>query len=164
MLETAEDNAANRAAMAEMLAKAYLPNEAALQPTENATATVDGQTYTWKSVHLEGDQVDFHRVFGGETRNAVAYAVSTFDSPREVKNATLIFGSDDGATVWLNGKQVWTIARIRGVGLEDDVVEGLTLRAGRNVLVVKVGQGTGGWGFGARFENPHGKTFHIAVR
>ena len=162
MLETAEDSASSRAVIAQLLAKAYLPNEGLLQPTENATVIVDGQTYTWQSVHLDGDQVDFQKEFGGAINNAVAYAVATFDSPHEVKNAVLIFGSDDGATVWLNGTQIWTVARIRGVVLDDDVVEGLTLKPGRNVLVVKVGQGTGGWGFGARFESTHGKTVHIA--
>jgi hypothetical protein len=39
---------------------------------------------------------------------------------------------------------------------DDDVVPGLTLEQGRNVLVAKVGQGVGGRGVSARFEKPGG--------
>jgi hypothetical protein len=48
-------------------------------------------------------------------------------------------GSDDGARVWLNGKLISTVAKLRGVSIDEDIIEGSTLKQGRNVLVIKVG-------------------------
>ena len=84
--------------------------------------------------------------------------------PRETKNATLLFGSDDAAKVWLNGEVVHTVTRVRGVSLDEDEIRGLTLKPGRNVLVVKVAQGVGGWGLSARFELPDGSVLRTAAR
>jgi hypothetical protein len=151
-LGSAANDAENRKTMSAILAKPFLSDEAALQPSAGQSADVAGMTLAWRPVHLDGDEIDFHKVFGGNTSNAVAYAVAVISSPREVRNATLYFASDDGATVWLNGKKVWTVDRIRGVNLDEDAVSGLTLKPGRNVLVVKVGQGVGGWGMAARVE------------
>jgi hypothetical protein len=146
-LRTATDNAATQRQLQQILDHAFLPNEANLDP-------VAGET--WRKVTLNEDALDFHRVFGRETQNAAAYAVAVFTVPQEVRNATFFFGSDDGARVWLNGKQVWNVNRVRGVNLDEDSVPGLELKAGRNVLVVKVAQGIGGWGLAARFEAADG--------
>jgi hypothetical protein len=155
-LRTPEDNAPNRAQMAAMLRNPFLPNEAALDPAEGAAATVGGKSFRWQRARPSGDALDFHQAFGKETQNAVAYAVATVDVPHEMKGVTLLLGSDDAARVWLNGKEVWTVDHVRGVNPDEDVVTGLTLHAGRNVLVVKVAQGVGGWGLAARFEKAGG--------
>ncbi|HLK58955.1 MAG TPA: glycoside hydrolase family 2 TIM barrel-domain containing protein, partial [Chthonomonadaceae bacterium] len=141
-LTTAADDAPNRAVMAQILNKPWITDEADLRPTEKSEATVEGKPYLWTLVHT--DPLDFHRIFGGMHENAVAYAVAYVDSLREVNSATLLLGSDDGATVWLNGKKIWTVARIRGVTQDNDLIPNLTLHEGRNILVVKVGQGVGG--------------------
>ncbi len=151
-LRTPEDHAANRAAMKALLDRAYLPDEATVDPREGAQVTVGGKSYTWRRVRLDGDALDFHALFGGETRNAVAFAVAEVPAERAVRNATLLLGSDDGARVWLNGRPVHSADRIRGVNVDEDEVPGVSLRPGRNLLVVKVGQGMGGWGLAARFE------------
>lgn len=105
-----------------------------------------------RSAAATDNALDFQRLFGAETRNQVAYAVAEFELAEEHHNVALLLGSDDGARVWLNGREVWTIDAIRSVNSDEDLIEGLTLKAGRNVLVVKVGQGVGGWGLTARFE------------
>ena len=156
-LTSGQDSPNARAIFDKVLAQAFVPNEGSLAPTDGAAGgTAGGSEVKWKRVQATGDQLDFQRAFGGETNNAVAYAVAYFDSPTEVRNATLHFGSDDAARVWLNGRQVWTVNRVRGVNLDEDEVPGLTLKAGRNVLVVKVAQGVGGWGVAARFEKADG--------
>jgi hypothetical protein len=58
--------------------------------------------------------------------------------------------------VWLNGRPLWTINSTRGVNLDQDEVPNISLKAGRNVLVVKVVQGVGGWGTAARFVHADG--------
>lgn len=156
-LRTAADSPDNRAVLDKILQRPYLPREPELSPSAGAAAEYDGKRLEWKRVSAAGGSVDFHQVFGRQTQNAVSYAVAVFTAPKELNDVTLLFGSDDGARVWLNGKQVWSINHVRGVGLDDDAVPGLTLKEGRNVLVVKVAQGVGGWGAAARFEGPDGK-------
>lgn len=155
-LRTPQDTPENRAVIAGMLKRPFLPDEPTLHPEAGAVVTVEGKRLQWKAIRLEGDGLDFHKEFGLQANNSVAYAVAVIDSPREQPNVTLLFGSDDGAAVWLNGERVWTVDRVRGVNVDEDEVPRLTLKAGRNALVVKVAQGVGGWGLTARFEGAEG--------
>jgi len=156
-LRTAVDNAENQAQLQRLLQETLVAGEAALDPSEGQEVNVSSTVRRWRRVQTPGDALDFHQAFGRETQSAVAYAVATVNSPREMKNVTLLFGSDDAAKVWLNGKEVWSVNRVRGVNPDDDIVSGLTLKEGRNVLVVKVAQGVGGWGVNARFEAADGR-------
>lgn len=156
-ISTSRDEADARATMDTLLARPWLPAEEALDPKADVSVTVDSKAFTWRSITIPDNQIDFHAVFGGQSSNAVAYAVAAFDSPRAVQNATLLFGSDDGAVVWLNGKRIHSISKIRGVNPDEDVVPNISLKAGRNLLVVKVGQGVGGWGLCVRVQLPNGK-------
>jgi hypothetical protein len=153
-IPSAQDSAANRAAMADLLAKTALPNEALLAPAEGQKVEFAGKTLAWRRVRLGAlaDEVDLNKVFGGENANAGAYAVAYLDSPKEVNDATLLLGTDDGVVVYLNGERVWSVDRIRGVAADEDTVKNVRLKKGRNVLLVKVGQGVGGWGLTARVE------------
>ncbi|HTE17421.1 MAG TPA: glycoside hydrolase family 2 TIM barrel-domain containing protein, partial [Armatimonadota bacterium] len=163
-LRTAEDNPRNQAVLQRMLEQPFVQDEATLAPTEGATTTAGGQPVTWKRLRAAGDSLDFIQAFARQVDNSVVYAVAYVDSPRELKNVTLLFGSDDAARVWLNGAPVWTTAHVRGVNLDGDIVQGLTLKRGRNVLVVKVAQGVGGWGLAARFEKADGSFVAVEPR
>jgi hypothetical protein len=87
--------------------------------------------------------------------NVVAFALIHARSPME-RDATLLLGSDDGVEAWLNGASVHRLNRGRGVKLDEDRVE-ITLRAGWNRLLIKVYQGNGGWGLGARIADRSGQ-------
>ena len=156
-MQNADNSAGNITAIQSILDAEYTPHEAALQGVEGASEAPGSGQPVWKKVHIDGDVLDFQKVFGGQTDNAAVYATATFDSPREVRNVLLLFGSDDGANVWLNGQRVHTVAKIRGVSAGDETIANLTLKAGRNVLVVKVAQAIGGWGLSASFELPDEK-------
>ncbi len=80
--------------------------------------------------------------------NVVAFALTHVRSPED-RDATLLLGSDDGLEVWLNGILIHRLNRGRGVKLDEDRVE-IRLRPGWNRLLIKVYQGKGGWGLGAR--------------
>jgi lysophospholipase L1-like esterase len=85
----------------------------------------------------------------GPAENCVAYAVTVLESPAP-QTAELRIGSDDGCAVWLNGEQVHENLEVaRGCTLDQDRVP-VRLRAGRNHLLVKIGQYGGGWGFCVR--------------
>jgi len=77
--------------------------------------------------------------------NAANYMVRSFVSPNERK-ATFFFGSDDGIRVWLNRKEIHKLKIGRGVSRDNDRVE-VTLKEGRNTLLLKVNNGYGNTGF-----------------
>lgn len=157
-MKSAEDTPANRAIMDQIMAKEYVRFEAQLHPDENSPAAIGRTMLHWKAATASDGNLNFIKIFGDQPEksleNAVVYAVAYLDSKMDLHNVTLLMGSDDGARVWLNGKLISTVSKLRGVTIDEDVIEGLTLKAGRNVLVVKVGQGTGGWGLTARIETP----------
>lgn len=158
------DGPENRAVMNTVLVKEFLENEAAMKPTDNLlVVTPDDNQRAWHLFRAPSDVLDLHDVFDTKTDNAVAYAVAYIDAPTEMKNVTLRFGSDDAALVWLNGREIHRVNRVRGVSPDEDAVKNLTLIAGQNVLIVKIAQGIGGWGLIARFEKSDGTILRPSV-
>jgi len=84
-----------------------------------------------------------------------AYAVAHLDSPEE-RDAILLVGSDDSCRVWLNDRRVHEFSGSRGVKWAEDRVP-IRLTKGRNVLKLKVVQGSGDWGFIVGVMLPDGK-------
>lgn len=99
--------------------------------------------------------MDFDDVFGGRVYEAVAYAAAYLESPEEL-SASLALGSDDGAAVWLNGVEVFRKQIGRPYSSRQDRIP-VTLKKGRNELLVKVSQGGGDWGLCVHVETPDGK-------
>lgn len=132
----------------------------------NAAAKYEGKddkTVGWKRVvrtlHPHDDLsteffVNFTDVFGGRVYDTVAYVVTFIESPREM-DAVLRVGSDDGVVVWLNGEEVHRNIVGRAYQPKQDEAP-LPLKAGRNVLVLRIDQGGGDWGFGAHIETAAG--------
>jgi alpha-galactosidase len=77
---------------------------------------------------------------------AVAYAYTEIDSVH-AREAVMSCGSDDGIRVWLNGQVVHSNDIGRGYAPTADSAV-LRLKAGKNRILVKITQHTGGWGFG----------------
>ena len=105
----------------------------------------DGTKAQWFEYTSPNDMVDFSLAFEGEFINVVAYAYTTIKSETAGK-AVLALGSDDGVRVWLNGEFVHDHLIGRGVSRDEDLVT-VTLKEGDNPLLIKVEQGSGGWGF-----------------
>lgn len=147
-----------QAQMARVIDTVYLPDEAKYQARENASFNLNGKTVTWRKIH--GSAFDFKDLYSADgtpmvnLKNVVVYAIATIDSPKTQKKI-IHFRSDDGAIVWLNGTQVFKTTVIRGVKPEDIIP--ITLRPGKNTLLVKVGQGDGGWGMMVHFEDAKGE-------
>jgi len=77
--------------------------------------------------------------------HSVAYAYAVIDAPEEM-GTFLLLGSDDGAAVWHNEKQIFYRFVRRGAAPADDVVP-VTLQKGENRFLVKVENGGSDWGF-----------------
>jgi len=68
----------------------------------------------------------------------------------------MLVGSDDGAKVYLNGKEVLKVAAVRELIEDQDTVSDITLNAGVNVLVFKVVNETSIWQGCIRFTDARG--------
>ena len=79
----------------------------------------------------------------GDIDNHVAYGLISIESPREQQTRVLV-GSDDAVKVWLNGELVHEEHVYRGA---DDYQSSspVTLKQGRNLLLVAVYEHGGGW-------------------
>jgi len=87
-----------------------------------------------------------------------AFGLATIES-RRARTATIVLGSDDGVTVWVNGQQVHQNLVDRGWGPEQDRFE-VALPAGRSELMVRVDQSAGDWQFNVKVtDEPTGPLF-----
>ncbi|HMQ16576.1 MAG TPA: hypothetical protein PKC49_11435, partial [Phycisphaerae bacterium] len=88
-------------------------------------------------------QFDLTLIDGGSNR--CIYAGAIVWSSR-AQAARLQVGSDDGVRVWLNGALVHSHPSVRALRVDEDLVN-VQLESGWNTLLLKVAQGSGGWGF-----------------
>ena len=79
----------------------------------------------------------------GDINNHVAYGSISLDSPRDQKT-TMLAGSDDAVKVWLNGQLVHNNPINRGADDFQDQFP-VTLKEGKNILLVAVYELGGGW-------------------
>lgn len=100
-----------------------------------------GVDISWKR-HREGDtlgQLNLNQLLGA-TREAVGYAFTEIDVPRG-QAAQLRCGADDNCSVWLNGNKVFARDQWLNGTRFDRFVTPITLKSGRNTLLVKICQG-----------------------
>jgi alpha-mannosidase len=111
---------------------------------EAAAIPADGQKAgknTWKKV--TASFVDFTKQDFKPVTDCAAYAFTYIYAPTE-KLATIRFGSDDGAIIWLNGKKVMERLVKRSLVENQDTLF-IQLGKGWNRLLIKVDQGAVGW-------------------
>jgi hypothetical protein len=124
----------------------------------------DGTEHGWQPHHAEHILGDVSLIgVWGPIDEAVGYAYTELDSPRE-QTVELRCSADDNLTVWLNGEKV--LARLMWLNGSrlDRFRTPITLRAGKNRLLVKICQGPhhrdpdvpNDWKFVLRFCDPAG--------
>ena len=125
-------------------AKAYPPEkEIALDKTYPG---VKGTKAAWRHApQLADGKVQQLRAHFKHTEWAIAYLHRTITArkPIEIKG---YFGSDDGLAVWLNQEKLISKDVPRGSGPDQDTAS-LKLKQGRNDLLLKIVNRTGGWGY-----------------
>ncbi|MBS3764310.1 MAG: hypothetical protein KGZ25_13515, partial [Planctomycetes bacterium] len=87
-------------------------------------------------------------------QNVCAYAHRTFKS-KETRDGTLYVGSDDGVVIWFNGKKILSRNTSRGAEPDQEQIP-VHLKKGENSILLKIIQGTGGWGFYCRLDYEFG--------
>ena len=104
-----------------------------------------GYRIEWKPIAADDrGLVQFHAAMP-EVEDKLAYATTTFEVPAETKGV-LAFRSDDGIAAWLNGERIHYNDVHRGVDHDWERVT-VTLKEGKNVLLLKISQGNGNWEF-----------------
>ena len=135
---------------ADQIDKDFIAGEAAAKPKAGDKVRAGGTELTW-TPHKSADYyIDFLGAFG-KTRGeyVAAYAVTYIDADEDMK-LTLALSSNDQGKAWLNGQQVFRFADTRTLEKDSDHSE-VTLKKGRNVLVLKVINETNNWQGCARF-------------
>jgi hypothetical protein len=110
-----------------------IPGAASLIPVEGDMA--NGKV--WEKLSGDGRYVDFGKYAG---TNMVTYAFSIVLSEKE-QQGLLLVGADDGAQIWLNGKETLKQAKLPTKKLDkatDGVKVPITLQQGANPLMVKL--------------------------
>ncbi|MFO7668589.1 MAG: beta-N-acetylhexosaminidase [Bacteroidales bacterium] len=98
---------------------------------------------------LEG-VVDFLTIFNPNI-TAVAYAYCVIEAPAK-QQVTALLGSNDGATVWCNGKEVHHVHGKRSLIADEDEFL-LDLEQGQNHIMIKVEQWNADWGLSFRLKD-----------
>ena len=87
----------------------------------------------------------------------VSYIFATVTSPDERK-AQIRWDSDDQGKVWLNGKQISAHTKTFAAEIDKYTIP-VTLKQGKNNILVKVCNRQSGWGFYLRITDQNGKPF-----
>ncbi|HYG73977.1 MAG TPA: PVC-type heme-binding CxxCH protein [Planctomycetota bacterium] len=116
-----------------------------------ATMKIKEQTFSWKAFTSTDPNgvISFNQVWSADGSGA-AFAYCEVTAPKETK-AKLICGSDDSLTVYVNGVRVWNKDYNRGLNPDADTIE-MTLKEGKNLILVKVCNHQGGWQLCGRIE------------
>ncbi len=142
------------AAVEEALKLSALPDMGDALPKDRDVVTVNGAPRAWHALdtlHYNVNLYHFAWALSKPTSNAVFWAVTVVDSPREMRNVRLAIGSNAASRWWLNGEPVIALNDDRQSVIDDGVSKRLTLRKGRNVIRAAIVNGGGATDFCARF-------------
>ena len=134
---------------------AYIIEDATQVDTNAKYDGADGKV-SWQK--LNDQMLDGFVDFGKGVNWRAAYAWVTITSPDERK-AQLRFDSDDQGKVWLNEKKMYAHRRRNRGAVMDRRTIPVTLRSGKNSILVKVCNETSSWGFYLRITDTDGKPF-----
>ncbi len=141
----------NQALRAEQVAP-----ESQLRPRAGQRIKVGAAEFTWRAVEQADYRLDFNGLAGAVAEWHVGYTVAYVRSETDQRDVALKVGSDDQCRVYLNGRLVHQSLAVRGYEEDKDVVGGLDLKAGVNVLVFKVVNEVAGWEGSVRLTDPDG--------
>ncbi len=122
---------------------AYAPEKK--QDLKDAFVGKNNQKFGWKEFKgfSLGKVVNLAPLCPKDKNDAVVYLYHEFDSEREFK-LPLSLGSDDSISVFFNGTRVLHEDYTRPAAPDQNRVD-LKVKAGKNQLLIKIGQYAGGW-------------------
>lgn len=130
----------------------YIPEDTGEIDLTKKYEGVDKQI-NWKK--LTDDVLDGFIDLGYNVNWRVSYAYATVTSA-DKREVFIRFSSDDQGKVWLNGNEVYADATAQQAILDRNTIP-VTLRAGKNTILVKVCNEEVAWGFYLRITDADGK-------
>ena len=119
-----------------------------------AYTDMHGRAIQWREATTAADGfLNLGTNLGFES-SAVGYALVYVYAPKAT-DSVLLLGSDDGATVWLNGAEIYQIEANRPPIPDEDAVP-CHLNVGWNEVLCKISQEGWGWGLYLRFTDVDG--------
>ncbi len=107
--------------------------------------------HAWKSIRPDGKgYFDLAALHGNAGNNSASYMYTEVESPADQAGEVLL-GVDDGARLWVNGKEVFVSRETKAASPEQYKVP-VQLKKGANSVLLKVANGN----------NPHGFYFSLA--
>jgi hypothetical protein len=142
------------------LKKEYFPNQFTVVPKDGDTVLVDGKELVWHALDSSDYNVNLYHFAhdrGKPAFNAVYWAVTVSNCPREMRGVRLSVGSNSASIWWVNGQEVIDLYGDRHMLVDDGVSRRLTLNKGPNVVRCAVVNAPGLSNMCARFLDPDGK-------
>ncbi len=135
---------------------AYIPEDATeIDLTAEYDGVADGEERKVKWQKSTDETFNGFIDFGRNKDWLVSYAWVTVNSPDE-REVQFRFGSDDQSKIWLNGKEVYAFPEYRWAKVDNETIP-VTLKAGKNTILVKICNEELSWGFYFRITDADGK-------
>jgi len=115
---------------------------------ENELVEFNGETIKWKAFNSANPVISLDETISKKSFVA-AYAYTEIESDAEGV-CILALGSNDGGRLWFNGEQVWDSPGARGFTTDDDLIP-VTVKKGKNKILLKIEERGNTWEFGVRF-------------
>jgi len=120
------------------LASEQLPDEAHLRPRIGEPVHAVQGAQVWRAIELEDYMIDFGVLSLSRMNRSLAYAACYILSETNRHGLCLKVGSCNQSKVYLNEKEIYRWEGARSYVSDQDVVTGVELKAGVNVLVFKL--------------------------
>ncbi|MCK5861889.1 MAG: hypothetical protein KAH38_05355, partial [Candidatus Hydrogenedentes bacterium] len=122
----------------------------------------DEKTLAWQ-LHTSSDTSALFNLMGllGPIDSAVAFAYIEIEAAEDGP-AQIRVGSDDGIRAWVNNEEVLQINIDRGYAIDQNISD-ITLKQGKNVILMQITQIAGGWAFAARLTYPDGTPLEFTI-
>ncbi len=120
-------------------------------------AKFEGVNEQIKWIKFNDDAFDGYIDFSPRGNWCVSYAWTTITSPDE-RQVQFRFDSDDQGKMWLNGEEIYANTQDKTISLDREIIP-VTLKAGKNSILVKVCNEEKESGFYLRITDTDGKPF-----
>jgi hypothetical protein len=149
---------------AEVLAD-RLGGEATVRPKAEEKFSYKGKDYFWKRYKSPEYFVDFKKfVENQKTDDMVGYAVAYVYCDEALRDLKVLAGSNDQCRVYVNGVSVLVHEKGRTLEKDQSIANGISLKKGENVVVLKVANEGGNWQGCLRFMDKNGTPIrHLQV-
>lgn len=118
----------------------YLDDEPDMRPVGGRKIKVRDETCAWRYITVPGGSpiFDCTDIEGNSYRDALTYLVAYVKLPADEAAASLYWGSDDDAALYVNGKEVDRYANGRICNPDSNCATNTRLHKGVNTIVVKL--------------------------